>query len=101
RHTRFSRDWSSDVCSSDLFEGDDLARRSEHELRTARRHMQVVFQDPYGSFNPRHTVERLVSEPLHLADRKPTRAERRDMVVAARSEERRAGKAGATRSRES
>ena len=69
-----------------VFEGDDLARRSEHELRTARRHMQVVFQDPYGSFNPRHTVERLVSEPLHLADRKPTRAERRDMVVAALEE---------------
>jgi len=69
-----------------VFEGDDLARRSEHELRTARRHMQVVFQDPYGSFNPRHTVERLVSEPLHLADRKPTRAERRDMVAAALEE---------------
>ena len=69
-----------------IFEGDDLTRRSEHELRTARRHMQVVFQDPYGSFNPRHTVERLVSEPLHLADRKPTRAERRDMVVAALEE---------------
>jgi energy-coupling factor transporter ATP-binding protein EcfA2 len=33
--------------------------------------MQVVFQDPYGSFNPRHKVERLVSEPLHLLDRSP------------------------------
>ncbi len=32
-----------------------------------RSSMQVVFQDPYGSFNPRHKVERLVSEPFHLA----------------------------------
>ena len=31
-----------------------------------RRRMQVVFQDPYGSFNPRHRVDRLVSEPFHL-----------------------------------
>ncbi|MEM0937595.1 MAG: ABC transporter ATP-binding protein [Pseudomonadota bacterium] len=31
-----------------------------------RRRMQVVFQDPYGSFNPRHRVRRLVSEPFHL-----------------------------------
>ena len=33
--------------------------------------MQVVFQDPYGSFNPRHKVERLVAEPLHLLDTQP------------------------------
>jgi len=32
-----------------------------------RRKMQVVFQDPYGSFNPRHKVRRLISEPFHLA----------------------------------
>jgi peptide/nickel transport system ATP-binding protein len=32
----------------------------------ARRKMQVVFQDPYGSFNPRHRVARLVTEPFHL-----------------------------------
>jgi peptide/nickel transport system ATP-binding protein len=34
-----------------------------------RRKMQVVFQDPYGSFNPRHRVARLVSEPFHLLGR--------------------------------
>ncbi len=32
----------------------------------ARRKMQIVFQDPYGSFNPRHRVERLITEPFHL-----------------------------------
>ncbi|RLJ51771.1 peptide/nickel transport system ATP-binding protein [Litoreibacter meonggei] len=41
----------------------------------ARRKMQVVFQDPYGSFNPRHKVARLVSEPFHLLGRKATDAE--------------------------
>jgi peptide/nickel transport system ATP-binding protein len=34
-----------------------------------RARMQVVFQDPYGSFNPRHTVERLIAEPFHLTGR--------------------------------
>ena len=38
--------------------------------RQARQTMQVVFQDPYGSFNPRHKVQRLVSEPLHVLDTK-------------------------------
>jgi len=36
-----------------------------------RRRMQVVFQDPYGSFNPRHRVDRLVSEPFHLLPAPP------------------------------
>jgi peptide/nickel transport system ATP-binding protein len=38
----------------------------------ARRHMQVVFQDPFGSFNPRHKVARLITEPFHLLDETPT-----------------------------
>ena len=42
--------------------------------------MQVVFQDPYGSFNPRRTVEWLVAEPLHLLDTKPSHLERRELV---------------------
>lgn len=36
--------------------------------RQTRQQMQVVFQDPYGSFNPRHKVERLISEPLSVLD---------------------------------
>lgn len=42
-----------------------------HANRDLRRRMQVVFQDPYGSFNPRWTVARLVSEPMHLLDARP------------------------------
>ena len=40
--------------------------------RALRRHMQVVFQDPYGSFNPRHKVSRLITEPFHLLETPPT-----------------------------
>ncbi|BCH32136.1 ABC transporter ATP-binding protein [Mesorhizobium sp. L-8-10] len=65
------------------FMGADLAGRTEAELKPARRNMQVVFQDPYGSFDPRHKVERLVAEPLHLLEQKPSPAERRERVAAA------------------
>ncbi len=47
----------------------------------ARARLQVVFQDPYGSFNPRHRVARLVTEPFHLLDRPPT-GPARDIAVA-------------------
>jgi len=46
-------------------------RASQKISKEARRQMQVVFQDPYGSFNPRHKVLRLVSEPLFLLDKHP------------------------------
>ncbi len=65
------------------FQGEDLTGRHELALREARRNMQVVFQDPYGSFNPRHKVERLVAEPLHLLEKAPSPAERRDRVAKA------------------
>ena len=63
------------------FMGKRLTGADEASLKSARRNMQVVFQDPYGSFNPRHKVERLIAEPLHLLERKPSAAERREMVA--------------------
>jgi peptide/nickel transport system ATP-binding protein len=68
------------------FRGEELAGLSEAALKPARRDMQVVFQDPYGSFNPRHRVERLVAEPLHLADPAPSAEERRELVARALAE---------------
>ena len=44
--------------------GRDLHALPREELRQARRDIQMVFQDPYGSLDPRQTVERIVSEPL-------------------------------------
>ncbi len=48
-----------------------------------RRKMQVVFQDPYGSFNPRHRVDRLITEPFHLLDTPPTGAARTNAIAKA------------------
>ncbi|RUX70642.1 ABC transporter ATP-binding protein [Mesorhizobium sp. M7A.F.Ca.US.005.03.1.1] len=63
------------------FRGGTITGKSEAELKPARRDMQVVFQDPYGSFDPRQKVEKLVAEPLHVLEKKPTRAECREMVA--------------------
>lgn len=49
--------------------GGELVTSKAGASLAARRKMQVVFQDPYGSFNPRHKVRRLVTEPFHLMGR--------------------------------
>src|SRR6059036_766619 len=57
-----------------LFDGQDITRLSESDLRPLRRRMQMVFQDPFASLNPRHSVGRIVGEPLRthgLAGRRP------------------------------
>ena len=48
------------------FEGRDLYALDERELRAARGAMQIIFQDPYGSLNPRMTVGQMLEEPLML-----------------------------------
>ena len=67
-------------------DGTDLAALDDTALIPHRRKMQVVFQDPYGSFNPRHRVERLVAEPLHLLEKQPSANEKREMVAQALQE---------------
>lgn len=55
-----------------LFEGDDLATMSRHELRPRRRDLQLMFQDPYASLDPRMRVGSILREPLaiqHLGSR--------------------------------
>jgi oligopeptide transport system ATP-binding protein len=49
-----------------LFEGEDLAALSGAELRARRRRLQIIFQDPYGSLNPRMTVEEIIGEALDI-----------------------------------
>ncbi|MEC8041287.1 MAG: ABC transporter ATP-binding protein [Pseudomonadota bacterium] len=51
--------------------------------RAVRRRMQVVFQDPYGSFNPRWKVSRLICEPMHLLEQPPKGRALQDAMVAA------------------
>ena len=47
-----------------LFRDQDLAHLSKREMRGHRRHLQIIFQDPYASLNPRMTVGQIVGEPL-------------------------------------
>src|SRR5437868_2870392 len=47
-----------------LFRDKDLARLSKGQMRGQRRHLQMIFQDPYASLNPRMTVSQIISEPL-------------------------------------
>ena len=48
------------------FEGVDITKSSRRELRPFRRRMQMIFQDPYASLNPRRRVGDLIAEPLHV-----------------------------------
>ncbi len=59
------------------FEGRDVTRMPGRELRWLRRRMQVVFQDPYSSLNPRMTVEDIVKEPIEIAGTLDASAARR------------------------
>src|ERR1051325_8424423 len=47
-----------------LFRGHDLAHLSQREMREQRRHLQMIFQDPYASLNPRMTVGSIIGEPI-------------------------------------
>jgi peptide/nickel transport system ATP-binding protein len=49
-----------------VFDGRDITSASDREMRDIRRRMQMVFQDPYASLNPRHSVSRMVGEPLRV-----------------------------------
>jgi peptide/nickel transport system ATP-binding protein len=49
-----------------LFEGVDVTHMSDAELRPLRRRMQMVFQDPFSSLNPRHSIGRTIAEPLRV-----------------------------------
>lgn len=45
------------------FQGQDITHMSPGRLRPMRRDVQMIFQDPYGSLNPRHTIGGIVSTP--------------------------------------
>jgi len=62
-------------------EGEDIHAASRRRRRALHRHIQMVFQDPYGSLDPRQRVGRIVAEPLHLL--KLPAAEARERVVQA------------------
>jgi peptide/nickel transport system ATP-binding protein len=66
-----------------VFDGKDITTLSQNEIRPLRRRMQMVFQDPYASLNPRHSVGRIVGEPLRvhgLSGRKESSSRVRELL---------------------
>ncbi|MGO4563902.1 ABC transporter ATP-binding protein [Rhizobium sp. 2YAF20] len=63
-----------------MWQGSDLTKLSDEEMRAARRDMQIIFQDPIASLDPRMTVGDIIAEPLTVFEPKLTRAERQERV---------------------
>lgn len=61
------------------FNGQEITKLNQEQLRRARREMQMIFQDPYASLNPRHTVEKILTEPM-LIHNIGTKKSRREKV---------------------
>jgi len=64
-----------------FFEGRDVLPMTEHEYRPIRSQMQMIFQDPFGSLNPRHTIMQIVGEALEIHFPAMKRGERRERVA--------------------
>ena len=63
------------------FEGRDLTTASAADMKAIRRKIQVIFQDPYSSLNPRMTVGQIIGEPLHVYKLVPNRKAEQDRVA--------------------
>jgi len=66
-----------------VFDGEDVARAPQHALGPYRRRAQMIFQDPFGSLNPRHTIERILAAPLYvhgIGDRAERKRRVREMI---------------------
>jgi len=62
------------------FEGRELTTMPNSDMRAVRREMQIIFQDPFASLNPRMTVGSIVSEPLTIHSLYPNKKERQEYV---------------------
>jgi peptide/nickel transport system ATP-binding protein/oligopeptide transport system ATP-binding protein len=63
-----------------LFEGNELAKLSHRKMRPYRQNMQMVFQDPFASLNPRMSIGELIEEPM-VVQQSMSKQERKDKVV--------------------
>lgn len=63
------------------FEGKDLTKLNKHEIRNIRKDIQIIFQDPFSSLNPRMTVGKLIGEPLKIHNDGKTKEEIKERVI--------------------
>ena len=59
-----------------IFDGTDITKLSPSAMRTMRQQMQLIFQNPYASLNPRMTISSILAEPLQIHQRYQTAAQR-------------------------
>lgn len=64
-----------------LYDGQDIVPLSERDLRPLRRKMQIVFQDPYSSLNPRMTIKDIVAEPIRIHKLAKNKSEEDDKIA--------------------
>jgi oligopeptide transport system ATP-binding protein len=64
-----------------FFKGQDITNLEVSEMRKLRRKIQIIFQDPYSSLNPRMTIESMLTEPLKIHGIGSTPAERRKRIL--------------------
>jgi oligopeptide transport system ATP-binding protein len=64
-----------------FFKGQDITKLNGAEMRKLRRNMQIIFQDPYASLNPRMTVEEILGEPLDIHKIGNSKQERRQRIL--------------------
>ena len=69
-----------------FFQGKDITKLTEKELKPLRREMQIVFQDPFESLNPRMIIKEIVAEPIRVQHASANEAELEEMVKKALSD---------------
>ena len=64
-----------------LFDGRDITHTTRKQYKELRREMQIIFQDPYSSINPRHSIKKTIGEPLLVNKIVADRSEREERVL--------------------
>jgi peptide/nickel transport system ATP-binding protein len=64
-----------------VFNGEDITKKTDNELKKFRINVQMIYQDPYTSLNPRMKILDIVMEPLNIHDKKRSKTERKEKVL--------------------
>ena len=68
------------TAGSVIYDGMDITTFDDNEMRQMRKYMQIIFQDPYASLNPRFTISQIIEEPLKLHNMYKSEKQRREKV---------------------